>query len=131
SPTSQVDLVAKGIHGGLARGWFYDRTKDLFQSDRQGETVTPDELVGQAAPGSEITFTVVPRGAGVRLGIDRDLDGLLDRDELDGGTNPADPLLRPKVLTISSNVAVGTDLLLSVQLPPLPAPLSGIIWRQD
>ena len=28
-----------------------------------------------------ITFTAVPPGSGVRIGIDRDLDGVLDGDE--------------------------------------------------
>jgi hypothetical protein len=33
----------------------------------------------------------MPAGSGVRAGIDRDRDGKLDRDELDAGTDPADP----------------------------------------
>ncbi len=45
-----------------------------------------------AAPGAEQTYTVVPRGAGWRMGVDRDADGYLDRDELDFGSDPANPL---------------------------------------
>jgi hypothetical protein len=67
----------------------------------------------------------------MRLGIDRDLDGVLDRDELDAGTNPADRQLFPQVLAPSSEVAAGTSLPLTAQLPPLLAPLQGIIWRKD
>ena len=36
-------------------------------------------LVG--AHEGEITFTCVPPGSGVRIGIDRDEDGILDADE--------------------------------------------------
>jgi hypothetical protein len=42
-----------------------------------------------------MTFTVVPRGTETRLGLDRDLDGWRDRDELDLGTDPADPSFFP------------------------------------
>jgi hypothetical protein len=35
---------------------------------------------------------VVPRGCGRRIGIDRDADGYLDRDEIDFGSDPANPL---------------------------------------
>ena len=42
-------------------------------------------LISQAGtPGQELTFTCVPPGSGVRLGIDRDLDEVLDGDS---GTN--------------------------------------------
>jgi hypothetical protein len=33
----------------------------------------------------------VPSGSEVRIGVDRDEDGIFDRDELDDGTDPADP----------------------------------------
>ena len=39
----------------------------------------------------ERTYTCVPPGSGVRVGIDRDEDGFFDRDEIDGGSDPADP----------------------------------------
>jgi hypothetical protein len=38
---------------------------------------------------------VVQKGTDTRLGIDRDLDGTFDRDELDVGTDPADPQSHP------------------------------------
>ena len=89
SGTSRVDLIAKGFKDGLPRGWSYNRTNATFLSDRAAEVFTPTELRALAAVGSEQTYTVVPRGAGIRLGIDRDADGVFDRDELDGGSNPA------------------------------------------
>ena len=39
----------------------------------------------------ELALTVVPRGQGLRLGIDRDEDGLLDGVERGLGSDPADP----------------------------------------
>ena len=82
-PGSRIDLVAKGFMDGLSRGWFFDRTVILFQSDRQAETISVEDLLALAGEGNEITFTAVPRGSGLRIGIDRDEDGLLDGDELD------------------------------------------------
>lgn len=89
-----VGLVAKGVHGGEARGYAY-LGGGLMQSDRATETVTLDALRGAIDAGEETTFTVVPAGSGVRLGIDRDLDGALDRDELDSCGDPADPSVGP------------------------------------
>jgi YVTN family beta-propeller protein len=88
--TKKVGLVVKGVQGGIPRGYAYIGAGQ-FQSDRAGEIVTAAALQAAAMPGSELTYTVVPRGTATRIGIDRDLDGCLDRDELDGGTDPADP----------------------------------------
>ena len=86
---SKVGLVAKGRSAGLARGWRYNGG-GTWQSDRAAESLTTAALQGAAASGSEITFTVVPQGSQTRIGIDRDLDGIFDRDELDGCSDPAD-----------------------------------------
>jgi hypothetical protein len=88
--TGQVGLVAKGRQAGLARGWYYVGS-DVFQSDRRKHTLTRTELEALAAPGSELTFTVVPKVSDRRIGVDRDSDGWFDRDELDAGSDPADP----------------------------------------
>jgi hypothetical protein len=62
-----------------------------FRSDRGAEpTLTPAQLLALAAPGSELTYTLVPQGSQTRLGIDRDLDTFLDADEVDAGSDPAD-----------------------------------------
>lgn len=89
----KVGLVVKGVEGGLPRGYAYV-APNLFQSDRAGEMVAAAALQSSAMPGSELTYTVVPRGTGTRIGIDRDLDGCLDQDEIDGGSDPADPSSR-------------------------------------
>jgi hypothetical protein len=90
----KVGVIAKGRQAGLVRGWRYDGG-GAWQSDRAAESTTTAALQGAAAAGSELTFTVVPNGSQTRLGIDRDLDGALDRDELDAGSDPADPSMLP------------------------------------
>ncbi|MFP2927779.1 YncE family protein [Pyxidicoccus sp. 3LG] len=87
--SGKVGLVVKGNQGGIARGATY-MGGGMFQADRALETVTAAALQTLAVPGNELTYTVVPKGSEVRMGIDRDLDGALDRDELDRGTRPDD-----------------------------------------
>jgi hypothetical protein len=68
-----------------------------FRSDRGGEPVLTDtQLRAQSGTtGQELTYTAVPVGSGVRIAIDRDGDGWYDADEIDAGTDPADPLSFP------------------------------------
>lgn len=89
-----IGLVAKGVAGGEGRGYAY-LGFGLYQSDRAGQTIGADALRALAAPGAELTYTAVPSGTQTRLGVDRDGDGALDRDELDAGTDPADPASYP------------------------------------
>lgn len=92
--TKECDLVVKAIVGGLARGYLFDPDTGHFRSDRLADP--PLEAAAlralAAVPGQELTFTAVPPGNGLRIGIDRDEDGQLDRDELDAGSDPANPL---------------------------------------
>jgi YVTN family beta-propeller protein len=85
----ECDLVVKGNVGGIARGW-YMNTSGTFRSDRASEALLTDgQLRALAATsGQELTYTCVPPGSAVRLGVDRDSDGAFDRDELDQGCDP-------------------------------------------
>ena len=76
------------------------------------------------------SVTVVPRGLGRRLGIDRDLDGELDRDELVAGTDAAERQLLPEVVTPLQEMPVGMRLQLDSVIPPWPAP-GWIKWWKD
>ncbi len=89
-----VALVVKGLQGGAPRGYAY-LGSDQYQSDRAAELIDHDTLFESAVPGSELTFTVVPAGSGIRIGIDRDEDGFFDGDEVDAGSDPADPASIP------------------------------------
>jgi len=92
--TNKVGLVVKGRQGGIMRGWRYNGA-NVFQSDRTGETITAAVLQAAAGVGGELTYTVVYAGGQTRIGIDRDLDGAFDRDELDACSDPADPASKP------------------------------------
>jgi YVTN family beta-propeller protein len=94
--SGECDVIVKGVVSGLQRGWVR-QAGGLFRSDRASDPPlsAADLRAGTATPGQALTYTAVPVGAGVRMGIDRDEDGYLDRDELDGGSNPADPLSVP------------------------------------
>jgi len=129
SQTGRVDLVVYGVKSGTNRGWVLDRTTRQFQSDRNGETISPDALRLLADPNSPLTYTVVPRGSGPRIGVDRDEDGYLNRTEVEFGSDPADPLSlatnRPPILgaLADQTVPAGTLLTLTCEAsdPDLPA----------
>ncbi|MCH7700453.1 MAG: hypothetical protein IID37_02080, partial [Planctomycetes bacterium] len=93
-PGPEVALVAKGIGDDLQRGYYY-LGGQMLQSDRQAETVTVNELRLAVRAGSEVTFTMVPAGTELRIGVDRDGDGFFDRDELDAGSDPANACSGP------------------------------------
>lgn len=92
--TGRVGLVVQGRVGGEQRG-YVRRSGGLFQSDRAAEQLTTDELLAAATPAGPLTFTVVPAGTQVRIGIDRDADGYYDRDEHDACSDPADATIIP------------------------------------
>ena len=88
---------------GEARGWLGTlqgacgpAQTVVFRSDRVTDPVLTDEqLRAFATGGAGLTYTCVPPGSGMRIALDRDEDGAFDRDELDAGTDPADPLSVP------------------------------------
>jgi hypothetical protein len=90
---TECDLVVKGRVGGLVRGWLYDPVGGSYEPDSTSE---PDATLADlqtlaGGAGQELTFTCVPPGAGVRAGLDRDEDGMLDFDEVVSLTDPANP----------------------------------------
>jgi YVTN family beta-propeller protein len=78
---NRVGLVVKGRIAGEQRGFMYNSATGLFQSDRAAQIVSPAELRALAAAGSELTYTVVPKGSETRIGIDRNENGIYDGDE--------------------------------------------------
>jgi YVTN family beta-propeller protein len=101
----ECDLVVKGVLDGEQRGWV--RIGGAFQSDRSGQSDVDATLRTQAAAdGQERTYLCVPPGSGARVGIDRDEDGYFDRDELDAGSDPADPNSFPGSIAPSATPTV-------------------------
>lgn len=92
--SNTIGLVVKGRQGGVERGWQYVGA-NTFQSDRGAESITAAALLASASLGGELTYTAAPFGTQRRIGIDRDADGFLDRDELDANADPANPASTP------------------------------------
>ncbi len=78
--TTECDVVVKGTVGGVPRGWTRLPGGD-FQADddpTQSALLTDEQLRGLAVTEGPLTYTAVLPGTGTRLGIDRDLDSVLD-----------------------------------------------------
>lgn len=79
--TGEVGLIAKGIVDGQRRGYAYVGS-GMLRGDRIADPlVTLDDLWNSADRGSEVTITLVVKGTELRLGIDRDENGVLNGDE--------------------------------------------------
>ncbi len=102
-----ADVIVKGVSGGQARGW-YQTAAGTFRPDRASEPLLSDASLRSlaATPGQPLTYTAAPPGSGVRMGIDRDEDGYFDRDELDAGSDPADPASIPGAATATHTATV-------------------------
>ncbi|HEX9942525.1 MAG TPA: hypothetical protein VGG03_10940 [Thermoanaerobaculia bacterium] len=90
----ECDLVVKGEsndRGRGERGYLYDVASGLFIGNRAADAPVSDASLrqGAAQKGGELTYTCTPPGSGVRVGIDRDEDGVLDGDEEDAKRNLA------------------------------------------
>lgn len=77
----ECDLVVHGRVLGESRGYLY--SNGHFIGDRANRPPLSAIALRLLAllPGQELTFTCVPPGSGVRIGIDRDQDGVFDGDE--------------------------------------------------
>jgi hypothetical protein len=75
----QCDLVVKGWLAGREQGFLY--TNAGYQADRAGVPLISPASLRQLASFVGATYTCAPPGSGRRIGIDRDLDGILDGDE--------------------------------------------------
>lgn len=114
------DLMVKGRVGGLARGYRY-LGGDLFESDMLTEGfVHKDTLRSWADNGAELTYTGLPAGCGLR-GIDRDGDNYRDRDELNAGSDPADPNSTPVTGGVAVVPGLGDERLLGGAVSHLSA----------
>ncbi len=87
----RCDLIVKGARGGVAKGWVHESASSLRPDDPLEPLLAEADLRAALAPGDVLTYTTVPRGSGRRLGIDRDRDGFLDREEMRTGSDPTDP----------------------------------------
>ncbi len=81
---TECELEAKGVVNGVQVGYLFQPGSSTYLSDT-GDVLSAEQLRVQARQsGQEVTFTCVYPGGGMRVGIDRDLDGILDG----GGESP-------------------------------------------
>ena len=81
--TTECELVVKGTVGGAAHGWTR-LASGMFQRDddpAQSALVDDPTQRGLATSEGPLTYTCVAPGSGIRAGIDRDLDTVLDADD--------------------------------------------------
>ena len=107
----EAELVVKGVWDGAARGALYQDGQ--WRSDRASEPpfATTALLALAEVEGQTLTFTAVPPGNGARIGIDRDLDGLLDGEDQAAGT-----VLPPAPAAETTGGALGSSALLLLSL---------------
>jgi YVTN family beta-propeller protein len=114
----ECDLVVKGTRDGEQRG-AVRLASGQFRTDRASEALFTDaQMRAFATPGQELTYTCVPPGSGMRIGVDRDEDGFFDRDELDAGSDPADPSSIPAGATTTTSTTVPGGSTTTTTTPP-------------
>lgn len=81
--SGECDLVAKArVGGGRERGFLYTGTGQYLPDQSQAPALSDSDVRAIASsPLASVTFTCTPPGSGVRIGIDRNLDGILDGDD--------------------------------------------------
>jgi YVTN family beta-propeller protein len=79
----KIDLVGKGKVNGVVRGFYYNPLTRVYEFDSTSvASMTWAQLQASASAGSSLfTLMGVAPGTGVRMGIDRDSDGILDANE--------------------------------------------------
>ncbi|EEF58023.1 beta-propeller fold lactonase family protein [Pedosphaera parvula] len=78
---TNIDLVVKGVIDGRLRGLLYKPITRNYTPDSTRDVVlSRTQLIQKIQAGGRLTVMGVPPGSGVRMAIDRDLDGVLDGD---------------------------------------------------
>lgn len=84
--SSWAELIAHVKINGKQRGFVLSQGNN-FSADANGETATRNSLLSNAANGDSVTFTLVATGMSTRLALDSDLDGVLNFDEDNDGSD--------------------------------------------
>jgi hypothetical protein len=79
---TNINLVVKGSINGRFRGLLYQPAAGNYRLDSTNSPpLTRAQLRNQVIAGDVVTIMGVPPGSGIRMGINRDADLLLDADE--------------------------------------------------
>ena len=85
---TECDVIVKTVEGGVEKG-YYSANGGSYTPDDNGPVVTEAVLRAKADPlgdAQTLTYTAVPPGSGLRMGIDRDEDSLGNGVETNTGT---------------------------------------------
>jgi YVTN family beta-propeller protein len=78
---TNIDLIVKGTIDGARHGLLYQPGANNYKLDTTNAApFTRAQLVAKVQAGSTLTIMGVPPGSGLRMGIDRNGDGVLDAD---------------------------------------------------
>jgi hypothetical protein len=78
---TNIDLIVKGTIDGQHHGLLFQPASTNYLPDTTNlPAFTRAELVAKVQNGDTLSIMGVPPGSGTRMGIDRDLDGVLDAD---------------------------------------------------
>jgi YVTN family beta-propeller protein len=79
--SGNIDLIVKGTLDGRLLGLLYHPGPANYKPDTTNlATLTRSQLTSNVQNGDRLSIIGVPPGSGVRMGIDRNEDGLLDAD---------------------------------------------------
>lgn len=79
---TNIDLIVKGTIDGQPHGLLFQPALNLYQPDStNAPSLTHAQLAAKVLAGDTLPLMGVPPGSGQRMGIDRDLNGVLDADE--------------------------------------------------
>ncbi len=79
--SNSVQVIVKGTIDGRVHGLLYDRLGNTYFPDSTNmPAMTRAQLEAKISAGDTLTVMGVPPGTGRRMGIDRNLDGVLDGD---------------------------------------------------
>jgi hypothetical protein len=79
---ANINLIAKGTLNGVVHGLLYNPASNNYQTDQTGlGPFTQAQLTTFIQKGDTLTFMGVPPGSGIWMGIDRNLNGVLDYNE--------------------------------------------------
>lgn len=80
--TGNIDLVAKGTISGVVHGLLYNPASNNYRTDQTGlGPFTQAQVAKFIQGGDTLTMMGVPPGSGTWMGIDRNLNGVLDYNE--------------------------------------------------
>ena len=122
-PGTNINLVLKGTFDGRQRGFVYQPGSNNYRPDTTNlTTITRAQLRARVLSGDTLTLMGVPTNSGTRVGIDRNLDSVLDGDV-------ARPPLQITKAATNSLVAWTTNAagFLLEKSTLLPAP----VWMPD